>query len=708
MASPTSETNQRAGTKGLRIALTLLIITILTKGSLTSTTTKNLFNQPPFNQITPKTKLKTKVNNQDLLASIISQIHKNYKKKAKSLLSQLLKNEQKSERDPKQQPFPCTRGRDPSKLTNSAYLKAFAAGPCSPVVAVPGIAASKLRAIIDCDLLQKSSPEIFSACGWSTCSQDPTSQGFAPNSEYELWFPNLLSPFSLVIPTEATRKCFAGIFGQMLANNGTSSVNTEPRPGVKVVPIGSSPETNTFKFGKCGFDSVEDLMPWPLRDEKFSYYLKLKESLLGAGYKIGLSAQALPYDWRVGTNETQLSSKFGQIVDTMASIFGKKVTIVAHSLGNFQVVNYLWSTSQAVKDRDVARYLAIAPPFLGAPKSAMKDLGMDTTWSYTIDHKEVGVTPEIYRDTIVNLRSVYNLYVTGTYTADAGEAYMQGILGRIAAEKQNSGSKSPGFLSFLPAPSEVCVPGLKNRGTANCHLGLFNMTEYGRVVGEAVTPYTAFDVLKAYSYSQNAPYLLNKGQDTRFTTLPNPGVQTNIIYSTSVPTLKHFTYNKDPRTKTLKNEVYHPEKRENGMGDGVVLTTSALTAGVKWAYDFYTKIPGSKPVNFVELCGTLGIRGSVFEPGSADKQVTKNAYYGVDCTCKGTAQQPQTGYQCTSHGDMVTDDKLVEFLVASANDGVAGQVGPNWAFKTEFFWADFVGNCRLFNGLKKSSQEKDY
>lgn len=71
-------------------------------------------------------------------------------------------------------------------MSPKEQLMEFAKGPCLPVTVVPGILGSKLKVEINCEVLQKENPEIFQACGWSTC----TGWGILaskPKAEYNLW-----------------------------------------------------------------------------------------------------------------------------------------------------------------------------------------------------------------------------------------------------------------------------------------------------------------------------------------------------------------------------------------------------------------------------------------------------------------------------------------------------------------------------------------
>lgn len=60
---------------------------------------------------------------------------------------------------------------------------------------VPGLGGSKLQVTIDCEVLQKSHPEVFEECGWSTCSSWEIWKK-KPAKEYQLWLPDIFGDIS--------------------------------------------------------------------------------------------------------------------------------------------------------------------------------------------------------------------------------------------------------------------------------------------------------------------------------------------------------------------------------------------------------------------------------------------------------------------------------------------------------------------------------
>lgn len=67
----------------------------------------------------------------------------------------------------------CLNGKEISKDNPKEYLKEFAAGPCSPIMILPGLLNTKMIVQIDCKTLREENNEIFSSCGWTDCNKEP-------------------------------------------------------------------------------------------------------------------------------------------------------------------------------------------------------------------------------------------------------------------------------------------------------------------------------------------------------------------------------------------------------------------------------------------------------------------------------------------------------------------------------------------------------
>ena len=268
----------------------------------------------------------------------------------------------------------CTNGKDPKSFSNQEYVREFAAGPCNPAVAIPGIAGSKLIVQIDCKTFKDNNSQAFKSCGWSTCT------GFlTPKSEYRMWIPGELAPMSIATGLDGNRKCFNAVMGFDSSEVKQGGKLTQ-RKGLTVVVEGTSPGTKTKSTGKCAWEAISNLGLAGSADatKGFSGFLTFFEN---AGYKNGVNLQALPYDFRLDFQKNELKTRFPQVITDLYNNWGKKIIIYAHSFGNYQTVLNLSRMTQEAKDKMIARYMALGPPFLGAPQTLRMIFGLDNSFS---------------------------------------------------------------------------------------------------------------------------------------------------------------------------------------------------------------------------------------------------------------------------------------------------------------------------------------
>lgn len=556
----------------------------------------------------------------------------------------------------------CTNGVDPSTLSKQEYVKAFAAGPCNPAVVLPGIAGSKLIVQIDCKKFKEKNPSTFKSCGWSKCSKL-----LGPKSEYKMWIPNPLAPMSIMIATSGPRKCWTGLFG--FDDSQTAEGKLIPKEGITVVVEGTSPKTRSKSSGKCAFNAIMNLSTTGSQTSLttvFAGFLKLYEN---AGYVNGLNLQALPYDFRLDYKKNELNTRFGKVIREMYANWGKKIAIYAHSFGNYQVVRNLLKFTQEEKDQMIARYIALGPPFLGAPQTLKMIFGLDNSFSQDLGFVKVGITGEMFKKTVALLQGFYNLMPKDTFNTLKEKDFMKGIKARIEAEHHGHEVITNTVVDLLPQPTESCLPWFTSRDEF-CHFGFVDLSDVGQIEGTRITHENLEDLFDKYGVIPNVKALYNAAKDDLFEVLTNPGVQTNVVFSSTVQTISSFDYEENPKLKTEKNNYVAPTSQEFMVGDNQVLTSSALTAALKWAEDFKNGETGAKPVNMVEICSIKNRRESVFEPGTF--QVKNSAYMGIDCNCGGSITNPKDGSDC-AHTPMVSDPKVLDFMLKSSIDG-AGQV----------------------------------
>lgn len=581
--------------------------------------------------------------------------------------------------------FMCTEGKDPSAITKKEYIEAFRAGPCNTAIVLPGIGGSKLRVEIDCKKFKAADPEGFASCGWKRCLGLQV-----PKSEYKIWMPKAFAPMSISLDSEKARNCFNAVFGFDTSNIAQGELKA--KEGLTVKIEGNTKDTRAKSDSNCASSGIEDLLTTGIQLNGSAYFKKLRQTFENAGYVTGLTFQALPYDFRLSYKDNELNQRFKGIIKELYDNWGKKVVIFAHSFGNLQTVHNLNNMTQDEKDKYVARYIALAPPYLGAPKTVEGQIGLDNTFTQDLGFANVGITPSMYRHTIGILKGLFNLMPKNTFKTLANTDWMKALHKRMEAEKHGHEITTGTVLDMLPQPTDSCLPGFTSRDEF-CSFGFVDMTKYGEVEEKPVTYDTLVEIFKEYAVVEHSDKVWETVQDDLFEKLPNTGVQTNIVFTSVQDTMYHFEFDENPKLKTQHDKYVAPTSNLFTHGDGSVLTTSAIVPGLKWADDFKNKVANSKPVNLIEVCSIKDRRESVFTPGF--KEVKDNAYFGIDCNCGGSKLLPKDGSNC-GHTKFVTDEKVIGFLLNSCADGVAADTTAStkaFASKSESQLEAYEDSC---------------
>lgn len=596
------------------------------------------------------------------------------------------------------QPNVCTNGVNPSTMSIKKYLEEFAKGPCTPLIVLAGFTGSKLQVEIDCPVLKENHPDLFQNCKWTSCKQTDAVNYFSsvPKSEYSLWLPELTSPFSLLSVTKSAKSCFVGMFGFRWDASG-QLLKIESPKGVKVTPVGMSPQT--ISNSACGFDAIANLIPFSglIGGGKLQQYGPLRTALESMGYKIGLTLQALPYDWRKGMFETQVYQKLETIIDKMHSISGKKVSIAAHSYGNMNVLAALSKMSLDKKRAKLQRYFALGPPFLGAVSPLASLIGGDNQ----LDFGAVGMDFWMNRNTAGTSGAVFDLMPHKTALLYQSETWMKSINNRKVAEGTSAGkletllAKEDLVAQIFPATSQTCFP---NRNVLNagqkCRLGLENFDSFGSVNGEEITSANIPSILEKYGVNPQSQLFFSRMENRKkYAQMEHPGVQTTIIYSTLRPTILKLNWKGNPKEKSSKpdSDFILPNSVEKKVGDGTVLASSSLIPGIKWSSDFLQNPSKLAPIVFAELCSEYNKKSSVYQDGTA--KVLRNEYQGIGCKCL-----PGKEDGC-DHVGMVFDASVVEYIAKSLLDFQQPLQTKLFDNTTEDKLGLFVNRCGLLNDM---------
>ena len=599
----------------------------------------------------------------------------------------------------------CTGGVPASSLSPKEYTRAFAEGPCAPVVVVPGLTGCKLIAEIDCERLREADPDTFRHCGWNTCSGALSRIPYffnKPRREYVGWVPFLTGPLAMTPYTKKSQKCFAGIMGSKFEIKDGRAKLLES-PGVKVYAYGVSPQTRPRKVGHCGRKALNTLTPYGIDVHSADYLEKLLRSYEYLGYRVGLSFQPFPYKWHYHYTVGDSRQRLQNVIKIMHKMFNKKTLIAGHSLGNNLVAHLLWTMPQSMKDKMVARYIGFGVTLLGVTHTPYSYVAFDSSYRGKKFGLKWGFTQESKMKMLPYAGAFYALFPQRTLLYDADEPYMKAMVQRT--EYENSGKPMPKgtVMEIFPDRDEVCFPYTTRRPTEKCH---FNLTADPYIAEIAGKKYTAEDIpemLERYSFSNDTKAIYEHYRDSRFTTLPNPGVQSNVVFSYIGSVQEYFSYSNDSSLRLRgKGVTEKPDFWKRKPGDTVVPTTSALIPFLKWADQFKNGQKDAHPVNFVEACSKFRRRDSIFLNNTKqgdERKITESAYFGVGCGCEGTPEKSTTG-DCVKHAPMVTDSYVIKFLINSGIDYQKGYVSEEFASLPEEFFSGFYDECKLLNNIE--------
>lgn len=579
----------------------------------------------------------------------------------------------------------CYDYQDPSGWDMKTKLTNFAKGPCAPVLIVPGISGSKLNVEIDCALLKSSDPNLFSKCGWNSCTKGLLK--VVPKPEYRIWIPAPLDPMSIITPFKSSKQCFAGLIEPEF-DFSTGKMVFKPKPGVTIKPVGATPESNLKSNGHCAYDGVQDLLKG-LPNDGTTYMKGLREQLELMGYETGLTMQALPYDWRLISGMDKLSQGYLDLLRQMKALTNKKITIIAHSMGNLRTADLLWSMTQDDKDNLIGNWVSAAPPFLGSGVDVlMLTCGADE-FQFAFG---LGLDWDTYKASVGSFPSVLQLMPYPTYTSQSGTQWMQQIMNRIRYEDKQSSEQ---VFSFFPSRDQQCYPDFAEK---NCRSGLEMFDNFGSMEdGTPITNNNLKSSMEQYSFYKNIGQAW-ESRDQKHETLPNFGVPITLIYINVAPTPNAFHFKTNPKNWANSKGNFCTEDggvftQEDIYGDQVVPTTSAVTVGVKMAIDFQNGVKGAKPVKFVDFCSKVNTQESPFDTigENGEKLMTENGYVGLPCNCSND------DFQNCNHNSMFKTPELVTFLANTLDTGSRSEITPEMAGKSAEYFQDWVDHCRLFN-----------
>ena len=260
----------------------------------------------------------------------------------------------------------------------------FLLGKCNPVLLVPGLYGTKLRAELNCKGLAEEErdttlKDIRVFCGSTVCwDESETSE------EHPLLIDLGDGPFTILeglIPlSDKYRACLGHILSYYQNENECEKVDGRKTCYYsKYVKVGYYGGTdNTIEESRCGVEGVINVVQ--SKNPAFTIlvnslsqggtYRSLSQNLIYRGYREGFSLGALPNDYRryLSTNNFN-QNVFKYQIERLYNNTGKPVVIVAHSHGTLvTLTNLLINQSDKKFMEKIKKFIALAPPFMGSSK----------------------------------------------------------------------------------------------------------------------------------------------------------------------------------------------------------------------------------------------------------------------------------------------------------------------------------------------------
>ena len=561
--------------------------------------------------------------------------------------------------------FFCTNGKDPKKVGIKEAHMAFVQGPCSPVALVPGVMATKLKVKIDCKVLKEKEPGIFQTCGWNSCENT----GFwskIPSKEYVAWIPSLTSPLSIFSISLQSNLCFALLVKPRFDFLKPIQTMNRKTPGVTLHVFGFTNESK--KLNRCGADAISNILDMPFQTQDTKGYFKLIKQLEFLGYVTGIHYQAFPYNFFLSYRNNEMQENFAPNLRRIRQVNGKRVVIVAHSMGNLNVLYALSKISPKEKSEIIFNWVSITAPLIGSFKANKILLSgndeFSTMGGYLKFHFRAAVA------SISSQLSTYELGIVNPFDFFKGEPWLDKIYKRIKYEKEypKIPYEKSGIL-FWPSMDITCHEPQITGVPSSCVTGLFDIGEEP-VFTMDDKPFYVSEFSKLYfNYNLTAHTLpLYEKMTSKELSYINPGVPVIVICSGIIPTGRAWTFGKDFKQNII-NEIFpEPISKKEALGDETVPMVSMLFLPLKWALMHEAGDSSYFPVKFVEYCSLYKTNVNIYDIMNRNEEyrIIKNDYIGMKCECMEKKKKTYKDCHHSSvHADKYTIDVVIEALMGN-------------------------------------------
>lgn len=239
-------------------------------------------------------------------------------------------------------------------------------------------------------------------------------QNFAPPLGFnEIWVYTPAVPVKVSV-SKTPLLIIPGVLGTELKNSNTLLWSDIPR---MINPLNSDsfmdPLSLNQDFSSSYELSIGEVLKNPFR--LYNYTQSLIDDLKSEGYQEGVDLFTLPYDWRYGVGEKNISTLKNKINEIISASGSSKVDVIAHSTGGLVLKKYIIDNT----NHHIGKAVFVGVPHLGAPKAIKVLLQGDNFGVFGLEDAEM-------KKITANMPVVYDLSPSKKYYTTKG-SYVQTI-----------------------------------------------------------------------------------------------------------------------------------------------------------------------------------------------------------------------------------------------------------------------------------------
>ena len=373
-------------------------------------------------------------------------------------------------------------------------------------------------------------------------------------------------------------KCFGGLV-QLYSDKNSKKMKLNLNLPQESMLLGMEILQKLKKPSECGKSALQNFFYLPYSPCELKGLSGIFNYLEKLGYVSGLTYQPVPYDFRKSSFYAETNYTIERSIKTLFQLTGKKVAVVAHSLGNIYSMNFFNNISQEFKDEKILNYVAVAPPFVGSSKSLNVEIGGDKKLFY---FDTFGLNYEGQKGFLGSTTGLYSAFPTNSYFEFQNEEWMKSLIQRIQNEKNFPVETKEGKefwknnkenLNWYPSPIEKCANGKVGIRDEFCKINMIDMRENPILTVEnkkyfAKSEHIEDLISKYLKFSNKSIELYRDANQNDLNLLINPNVPISIVFGSYSLTDYEIIYENDPAKIVEKtNNFCFPDKILKVPGD---------------------------------------------------------------------------------------------------------------------------------------------